>query len=114
MEIYNKFIRLLIVLKIIFIILALIHFLYIIKGNANSELDITVEYWKSRIEFMFTILMSVLIMYLFYPLREKSLLINNETKLLLFLFGIVLIITARWSYFIDTSKWVGQLQDSLR
>ena len=114
MGVYNIFIRLLIVLKITFIILALIHFLYIIKGNVNSELDITVEYWKSRIEFMFTILMSVLIMYLFYPLREKTFLINNETKILLFLFGIFLIITARWSDFIDTSKWVGQLQNSLR
>lgn len=114
MEIYNIFIQLLIVLKIIFIILALIHFFDVINKTTMTELDIKVEYWKSRIEFMFSILMSFLIMYLFYPLREKSLLINNETKLLLFLFGIVLIITARWSYFIDTSKWVGQLQDSLR
>jgi hypothetical protein len=114
MEIYNKFIRLLIVLKIIFIILALIHFLYIIKGNANSVIDITVEYWKSRIEFMFTILMSVLIMYLFYPLREKPILINHDTKLLLFLFGAVLIITARWNDFIETGNWIGQLQKSLR
>lgn len=114
MGVYNIFIRLLIVLKITFIILALIHFFDIINKKTNSELDVNVEYGKSRVEFIFTILMSVLIMYLFYPRREKTLLINNETKLLLFLFGIVLIITARWTDFIDTSKWVGQLQDSLR
>ena len=114
MEIYNRFIKVLIVLKVIFIILALIHFLYVIKGSSNSTIDTKVEYWKSRIEFIFTILMSVLIMYLFYPRREKIMILNHDTKLLLFLFGAVLIITARWGDFIDTSRWVGELQDSLR
>jgi len=40
--------------------------------------------------------------------------INHETKVLLFLFGVVLIITSRWGDFIETSKWFGELQDSLR
>jgi hypothetical protein len=37
--------------------------------------------------------------------------INAETKLLLYLFGFVLLITANWSTFIGESIWIERAQD---
>jgi hypothetical protein len=37
--------------------------------------------------------------------------INGETKLLLYLFGIVLLITADWSNFVEESKWFQRAQE---
>ena len=48
--------------------------------------------------------MAVLLIYLFRPGREKQL--NNEEKMLLFLFGWVLLLTANWGEFFKDAKWI--------
>ena len=114
MDRYNQFIMLLIILKVLFILLAIVHFYNRIKGKANSKEDKRVLYWKSRIEFIFTIGMALLLIYVFSPERRDKYNITEETKLLFFMFGLVLLITAKWETFIETSEWFKHLQAALR
>ena len=103
---YDLYIYLIFTVKILFIILALTNRYLIFKKQQNTKLYKTVSYWKPRADFVFTFLMSLLLIYLFYPnSTNTSVIITGETKLLMFLFGIVLIITAQWNTFITESKW---------
>jgi len=81
------------------------------KHRENTELYKVLFYWKGRVEFIFVVLMALLLIYLFNPKKNRLFMIDGETKLLLYLFGIVLIITADWSYFIHESKWFQRAQD---
>jgi hypothetical protein len=103
MKPYNIFLTLIIFVKIIFIILALVHQYLKFTNQEHSELDTIIEYWKTRIEFVFVFLMALLLMYLFNPQTDKKSMIDKETQLILFLFGVVLIVTADWSDFIKES-----------
>ncbi len=82
------------------------------KLNTKKSKDI--EYLRTRIEFTFVALMALLIIYLFNPFNGPEIKINGETKILLFLFGIILLITAKWENFIETSEIFKDIQDSLR
>ena len=63
----------------------------------------TVKYWKGRVEFVFVILMSIVLIYLFYPRAKTPVIVDSHTRLLLFLYGIITIFTADWRQFFDTS-----------
>jgi len=91
------------IIKIVFIILAVTHVYLKAKGKDNSELDNKILFWKERIEFIFIVLMSILLMYTFFPRRQIPIPIDYEMKLLFFLFGLILIITAKWEVFIEES-----------
>ena len=104
MNIFDLYIIVVFLLKICFIVLAVTHIYYKIKGDADTEKDKKVLYWKQRTEFVFIALMSILLIYLFNPNVNRLDMITNETKLLLFLFGFVLLITADWDTFIKESK----------
>jgi hypothetical protein len=114
MDTYDKFITFLLFLKIVFIILAVTHFYFKIEGHQNTKKDQQVVYWKERIEFIFIMGMSILIVYLFSPRRGKEITVTGETKVLLFLFGAVMLVTAKWENFFKTSIWFKELQKSLR
>lgn len=72
-----------------------------------------IQYWRERLEFLFIVLMSILIIYLFYPRQNRLNLITYETKKLLFVFGIILLIKAPWKIFIKESNWFKELQKVL-
>jgi len=114
MDRYEKFISFLILLKVLFVILALLHFYNHTTGRANSQEDKNIVYWKDRIEFVFTIGMALLLLYVFSPKRRDTQVITKETKILFFMFGFVLILTARWENFIETSRWFKLLQGAFR
>ena len=80
------------------------------KNETNSELDKEVLFWRERVEFIFILLMAILLIFLFNPYKNKMYMINNETKVLLYLFGIVLIITAKWETFFKTSSVFKKIQ----
>jgi hypothetical protein len=101
----DYFIYLIFTAKLIFILLSLTQRYYKIAGKENNDLDKKIAYWRDRIEFVFIILMSILLIYLFNPRFNRENLINVEIKLLLFLFGFILILTAKWNIFIEESKW---------
>lgn len=74
------------------------------KCKKSKDIQHNVEFYKKRIEFLFTIMMSVLLIYLFNP-RSPNYYnqMTNETLLLLFVFGIINILTANWEIFISES-----------
>jgi hypothetical protein len=97
-------------IKVVFITTTLIHMYLKKKGKFGSKLDKQVEYWKERSEFVFILLMSVLLIYLFHPYNSRIDKITKETKVLLFLFGFILIIRANWNIFIQEAKWFKTIQ----
>lgn len=113
MNYYSSYIILVFIVKIIFVVLAVTHIYLKAKGKKESSLDKNIVYWKDRFEFIFAFLMALLLIYLFNPIQGKSVIISGETKLLLYLFGFVLLITAKWGAFIEESKWFKILQESV-
>jgi L-asparagine transporter-like permease len=114
MPFYTAYITFIILVKILFIIFAISHLYFRAKGNEGSDLDKKVVFWKDRMEFVFIFLMSMLLIYLFNPRKDRPILIDKETKILLYLFGFILLITAKWSQFIEESSWFKKLQEILR
>lgn len=99
----DMYVTFIFIVKIVFLILAVTHVYLKAKGKAHSELDNKILFWKERIEFVFVLLMSILLMYTFFPRRQIPIPIDYEMKLLFFLFGLILIITAKWDVFIEES-----------
>jgi hypothetical protein len=108
---FTAYIYLIFFTKIIFILMSLIHIFLKLKGKENSELDKKFVYVKERVEFIFVFLMAFLLIYLFNPFTSiKTVEVNGKPKILLYLFGIVLLITADWNTFIYESQWFKSIQ----
>lgn len=105
MDIYIIFI---IFIKFIFILSALGHvYLIHISKKPNPELDEKFLYWKDRAEFIFSILMAILLIIVFNPhMKFDPKEIDTEMKLLMFLFGWILIVTAKWGNFFTETQWL--------
>ena len=113
MNYFSAYIYSIIGIKVIFILLSITHIYLKVKGEADTDLDKNIIYWKERIEFVFIILMAILLIYVFNPRMPHTNLLNYEVKLLFYLFGIILIITADWGIFIHESKWFKYVQSSV-
>ena len=111
MDNFTKYIYLILFTKILFIALSAFFVFLKIKKLNNSPLAQNLAYWIERLEFIFIILMAILLIYIFNPHKNRLYRINKETKLLLFLFGYVLIFTAKWKIFFEESKWFQYLQE---
>jgi hypothetical protein len=107
---YDMYITFIFLIKIGFIIMAILHIYLQSRGEKKSDLDKKILYWKDRFEFIFIALMSILLIYLFNPRTDKSILIDKETKILLYLFGFILLLTAKWDLFLQESYLVKKLQ----
>lgn len=104
MRFFDIGIATIICVKVIFIILAVTK-LYISRKDPNNKTKINnLEFWKERVEFIFIVLMSILLIYLFNPRVNRTYMIDSETKLLLYLFGFVLLLTSNWEQFIYNSR----------
>jgi hypothetical protein len=110
MDKYTMFIYLIFVIKLGFILMTITHIYLKVKGKTDSNLDKNILYWKERFEFVFVLLMSILLIYLFNPRKDRTVIIDGETKILLYLFGFVLLITAKWGDFFHEAKWFAQFQ----
>ena len=93
----------LIIIKCIFVGAALGHLVLAHTDTSFDKYDAQLVYWKERTEFIFVVCMSLLLIYYFRPGHMKP--IDRETSLLFFLFGWILIITAKWSDFFASAKW---------
>jgi len=100
---YDMYVTAIFVIKIGFILMAITHVYLEIKGKEKTDLDKKILFWKERFDFIFTALMSVLLIYIFNPRYNNFNLIDKETKVLFYLFGFVLIITAKWRIFFEQS-----------
>jgi hypothetical protein len=110
---YDAYITFIFIIKIGFILMAVSHIYLKAKGKEEGALDKKVVYWKERFEFIFIATMAVLLIYLFSPRHNRSILIDHETKILLFLFGFVLIITAKWDIFFKESTMFKKIQTAI-
>jgi hypothetical protein len=84
------------IVKICFIILSITDNLLKLD-NKNHVLQQNVDYLKERCELFFKLLMSLFLIYAFYPYRKTPIELYFESRLLLYLFGFVLLLTANWS-----------------
>lgn len=110
----NLFIYLIIFIKLIFISSTILNkFLSLKDKKKYHELIEKTEYFRERTEFVFVILMSILLIYIFNPHHIKRVPINSEMRLLLFLYGWVMIFTANWSLFLSQTKWLQPLLKKL-
>jgi len=75
------------------------------KDNSSKNMKEYEEnvYYKERVELLFKFLMSVLLIYLFYPRRKIPIPLSREIRILLFAFGIVLILSAKWNDILEKS-----------
>lgn len=100
---YDMYVTAIFIIKIGFILMAITHVYLEMKGKEKTDLDKKILFWKERFDFIFTALMSVLLIYIFNPRYNNFNLIDKETKVLFYLFGFVLIITAKWRIFFEQS-----------
>jgi cell division protein FtsW (lipid II flippase) len=105
---YDFYILFIVLVKIVFILSA-IGLLVISHTDLDSskQLEPKLQYWKEHMEFIFTIATSILLIYHFKPGKNKP--VSEETSLLFFLFGWILIFTAKWNIFIKESPWYKQI-----
>lgn len=111
MNYFTVYISTVILVKLAFITLSVIHVYLKLKYNNTSPLDQTVVYWKERVEFIFVFLIACLLIYLFAPPQNKGVEVIGETKIVLYLFGFVLLITAKWEEFLKASPFFIRLQN---
>ena len=111
MKAFTYFISFIIIVKVLFMIFSLTHLYYKIKDDEQNKNNLTAVYWKARLEFIFTISMSILLIYLFNPRYNHEKMITPETKILLYLFGFILMIIAEWGQFIKENKFIIYLQN---
>jgi len=97
MNYYDKFIYLVIFIKFIFVCLG-IYLVYIIIMLSNNKNKINrITHFKKKLETIFITFMSLLLIYLFNPRYTKNeVILDYETRLLLFLFGFILLVTRDW------------------
>jgi hypothetical protein len=109
MEIFHTFIYFIIFLKVLYLSSAICIAYYKLKYKKNPE---SIAYYnkiqfftniKDQIEFMVTILMAVVLIILFNPRYKKKVEIYGDVKHLLFLFGVILILTSNWALYIQHS-----------
>ena len=96
-------------LKLSFILLSL-YKIYIKKRTPYDEVHIQrVQIIRERIEFIFIISMAILLLSCFYP-GSKDQPISHDKRVLFFIFGTILIITAKWEDFFNESPSLREVQ----
>lgn len=109
-------IYILIVIKIIFLfsILAKVYIVKILKDDKIiKKYYKKLEKIKERTEFIFIFLTSIMMIAIFYPRQNNLKYIDSHVKLLFYLFGWVLIITAKWNLFFHESPLFKNISNSL-
>ena len=110
----DLFILFIVLIKIVFVLSAIGHL--VLSHTSNTKLqekaDPKLTYWKERTEFIFIVSMAVLLIYHFKPGQNKP--VTEETSLLFFLFGIILVLTSEWSLFIKEAPWYKRIVSALK
>jgi hypothetical protein len=114
MKTFDSFIIFIIFIKVLFIIFSLIHVYFKLKNEEETPINIFAVYWRGRLEFIFTICMAIVLIYLFNPRYNNEKLITSEVKLLLYLFGFILLIIAKWGEFIKENRLFQYLQEIIQ
>ena len=101
----ERLVLFIIMVKIVFVSSAIGHAILSQRADtsrySSSTLDRRLMYWKERSEFIFTIGMALLLIIHF----KFHVPIGRESRLLFFLFGIILLLTANWKSFVKEAWW---------
>jgi phosphatidylglycerophosphate synthase len=100
LNLYDIFILFIFLIKIIYFILAIFALWYQEKNKVKYD---KLEFWKNNVEFIFTILICILIIIIFNPFINNLHLLNRETNILLVAYALITIYTAQWETFIKKS-----------
>jgi len=93
---YDYFIIFILLTKLIYLILIFIHIYEKIKGKEGSPYDNKIVNLKNNIEIIFITSMSILLIYLFYPYHAQMPIIDGNIRLLLFLYGFIILFTLKY------------------
>jgi len=113
MKLFYTLVYLVFLTKIMFIIFSLISLYLQVTNKTDTELYRIIFISRRQIRFLFDVLMSILLIYVFYPRNVKTYLINKETALLFYIFGFLLLINANWDQFFGSSFIVKKIQSVL-
>jgi len=95
--------------KGIFFILTIFNLILGAIGR-SEDLVKSIDFWREHIEFIFVSLMSVLLIIYFNPFIQKPPEINHESRILLFAYGIIVLLNADWSLFFKESVILNKFQ----
>lgn len=97
----------------IFVILTFITLYNRARGKKYTNENEIITYWKNRTEFVFIISMAALLIYVFNPRASKPVVLTSETRMLFYLFGFVILLTADWDIFLNEKNVVNVIRKEL-
>ena len=110
MNILTNYVRLIVLIKFIFLYFAITAFITDrkLKKNPANKQELEKEYnnkmyIKERLELVFKFCMAVLLIYVFFPQRKVPIPIDFEMRILFYLFGFILLLTAKWDIILSDS-----------
>lgn len=113
--ILTYFIYFIVFIKIIFSLATIGDFILTHTNSQNNifkyRLDAKFVYWKIRTEFIFIVSMAVLLIYHFRPGHIKP--ISQESSLLFYILGWVLLFIPNWGLFFKEAKWYKAFSKSI-
>ena len=96
MKFYYLFIIFIVIAKFIFFGLSIYREYLVFKKLENTNLYKNIDKWRLHSELLVNVLISFLLIYLFNPHYPKLYLIDKETKIILFAYGWITLVTASW------------------
>lgn len=111
MNILTNYVRFTLLLRFLFIVFAFMAFRTEAKLKNNpSDMYLVKEhkqyiYIRNHLELLFKFCIALLLIYLFNPMRKEIIPIGFETRVLLYLFGILILLTADWRVIIDNKTF---------
>ena len=99
-------IYIIIFIKILFLITSIGH---LILSHTRKQTPRTKEFdekfleWKQKFEFVFIVMMSCLLIFIFTPWRDNAHYMTSTMKFLFYLFGFILILSADWNLILPST-----------
>ena len=110
---FDIFVILAIISKILFISIVLIESYFKYAKPEEEEIIELCRSIKKRFRTVFIIMMSILMAFLFNPFCNYHLLLNRESKILLYTFGLTLLIFLGWSVLFRQPRFLLAVQSSV-
>ena len=104
------FVAFLFIVKILFAILAIVHIYFKRTGKKDTQISETILFWKERLEFIFIIGVSLLLMIFFFPGRKIQMEPTFEMRFLFFVYGIIILVNVDWKIVIGESPFLKTVQ----
>jgi hypothetical protein len=112
---WDSFVVFIIFVKICFVLFAALEVYYKVEKKEGTAWAEWALYWKERLEFVFIISMAIVCIVLFNPISKGTLVVDDHVRLLLFVYGFIILITSNWhTFFGELPPWFKSLQSLLR